>query len=456
MWKKTAIALISLVISLSSAMPSGFSFAETQPPATETIWTVSHVPADDWNAFFLHYQRFLRERLPRAVRNTNDKARDRAARIHNHRELAALLEKFSEVCNTFAHSDAFPAFADPAIPKEDKNKIPGTWNLYRDIPPSAADLWQEACHLRFLALLHASEVDFDALARADEYAEQIAEYETLQKPYRQMKRVWYVKTLGRIMQYADRANVPCDDRLNEQNAGPDVFAGTIRDFRTFLSGRFDRENVELLEFFVTVAEKCETWETDELLRQLLDEAETVATDHCAAVHVDPTATPRKKSEAAELLEWARLDRGMFRRHRLIGQELQIRGHDVNGNVFDATSLEGQVVLLDFWATWCAPCVAEFPHWKTLYEKYHTRGFEIVGYNVDTDMERLAAFLEKNPLPWPVLVREQTLEKGEPPLSTFYGAKKLPVVILRDRQGKVVLLDARGTTLEETLERLFAE
>ena len=113
---------------------------------------------------FLFYQRFLRERLPRAVRKTNDKAQDHAAQIQNHRELVALLEKFSEVCNSFAHSGMFPAVADPAIKKEDKERIPGTWNFYRNIPPNTSDIWQESCYLRFLALLHESEIDFDRLA----------------------------------------------------------------------------------------------------------------------------------------------------------------------------------------------------------------------------------------------------------------------------------------------------
>ena len=465
MCKKTAMPLICLVLAFVAillVLPSGAAFAETQTQpnsptqAVNETWAVSNIPADDWDAFFLFYQRFLRERLPRTVRKTNDKSKDHAAQIQNQRELAALLEKFSEVCNSFAHSGMFPAFADPAIKKEDKERIPGTWNFYRNISPNTSDIWQESCFLRFLALLYESEIDFDRLAQVNEYADQVAEFEPIQKLHRQIKRVWVAKTLYRIDRFADRENVPCDDRLNEQNAGSNAFAEAIREFREFLPTRFDRENIELLENFVDTAEHCRTEETHDLLRQMLVEAEAIASRQVKTLESDPAATAKKKAEAAEMLELIRLDLGMIRRQDLIGQELQIWGHDIDGNAFDTASLEGKVVLLDFWATWCAPCIAEFPRWKMLYEKYHEQGFEILGYSVDTDMERLSTFLEKKPLPWPVLVREKTLEKGEPPLSTFYGAKKLPVVILRDRQGKVVLLDARGKTLEETLERMFAE
>ena len=170
------------------------------------------------------------------------------------------------------------------------------------------------------------------------------------------------------------------------------------------------------------------------------------------------------SDDAELVERIALARGLLRRVELVGKEMPVWGVDLAGNVFDAKTLEGKVVLLDFWATWCTPCVAEFPHLKSLYEKYHDRGFTIVGYNVDRDLEQLSAFLQRNPLPWPVLVREKSLEQdapplskpamSKPPLSTYYGARKLPVVLLRDRQGKVIMMDARGIALEEILERMF--
>jgi hypothetical protein len=64
------------------------------------------------------------------------------------------------------------------------------------------------------------------------------------------------------------------------------------------------------------------------------------------------------------------------------------------------------------------------------------------------------FLARNPLPWITLSQHRTLQAGLPSLSSYYGAKTLPVVLLRDRSGKTVLIDARGQKLDEMLETLF--
>ena len=411
------------------------------------------IPANDWGDFFTYYQRFLHERLPRVVRETGDKAADDAAKLENHRELAALTARLSDACNGFAHSGMFPPVADTDIKKEDKNKIAGTWNFYRNVPPNDADLWQEACYLRFVSLSHEAEVDFDQLEQIREYAEQVAEYETLQKLHVRMKRYWYAKTLERLEKVSDSGLQASDDNS-------EALAKAIRDFRPFLLQHLTVEHIDLAERFVMVSALCPSDEISGLLHSLFDEIQRIGGHGVTALPaanvsdqaiVAGNVSDRLKN--AELVERIELVRGLLRRVELMGKFMPVWGIDLAGNDFDAKTLEGKVVLLDFWATWCAPCVAEFPHLKSLYEKYHDRGFTIVGYNVDSDLEQLSAFLQRRLLPWPVLVREKSLE-GESPLSTYYGARKLPVVLLRDRDGKVVMLDARGVALEEVLEKLF--
>ena len=406
------------------------------------------IPVNDWGELFSYYQRFLHERLPRAVRHTGDKAADHAAKMENHRELAALTARLSDACNGFAHSGMFPPAADPDIKKEDKNKIPGTWNFYRNVPPNAADLWQEACYLRFLSLSHEAEIGFDRLEQIREYADQVAEFETLQRLHVRMKRYWYAKTLDRVEQASGDGLQVSENNPEARSLKSETLSNAIRDFRPFLLQHLTVEHIDLAERFVTASALCPSEDVSGLLHDLLDEA-MAAGIVCAAAE-----ETRDRFKDAELVDRIELARGLLRRVELLGKDLPVWGVDLAGNVFDAKTLEGKVVLLDFWATWCTPCVAEFPHLKNLYEKYHDRGFTIVGYNVDSDLEQLSAFLQRKPLPWPVLVREKSLGKDEPPLSTYYGARKLPVVLLRDRQGKVVMLDARGEGLEEVLERLF--
>ncbi|MCL2118402.1 MAG: TlpA family protein disulfide reductase [Planctomycetaceae bacterium] len=449
---RTTKVCCAILILLLMQMPMR-CLAESNDP-----WVAAGVPANDWGDFFAYYQRFLRERLPRDVRKTGDKAADHAAKLENHRELASLTARLSEVCNAFAHSGMFPAAAGPEIKKEDKNKIPGTWNLYRNVPPNAADLWQESCHLRFLSLLHESEVDFDRLGLIRDYADQVAKFETLQKLHVRMKRVWYAKTL-------DRVELASDTNPEVRSLESEVLlAEAIRDFHPFLMRYLSVEHIELAERFVTIAGVCPSEEISELLHSLIDEAAETATKTVAGNKEQQPGTQRghevtERSDrtfpaAHELVERIDLLSGLLRRQELIGKPMPVWGVDLAGNVFDEKTLEGKVVLLDFWATWCAPCVAEFPHLKNLYEKYHDRGFEIIGFNVDSDLEQLSAFLERRLLPWPVLVREKSLGQDAPPLSTYYGARKLPIVILCDRQGNVISLDARSNGLDEILERLF--
>jgi len=416
------------------------------------------IPTNDWGKFFTSYQRFLHERLPRLVRVTGDKATDHAAKLENHRELAALTARLSDVCNGFAHSGMFPPVADPDIKKEDKNKIPGTWNFYRNVPPNAADLWQEACYLRFISLSHEAEVDFDHLEQIIQYADQMAEFENLQKLYVRMKRYCYAKTLDRV-EKASGFGLQASDL-------EDLLANAIRDFRPYLLRHLTVEHIDLAERFVMASALYPSDEISGLLHELFDEIQHNGGHGVTALPVanasgqETTAgNVSDRLKNAELIERIELVRGLLRRMELTGKDMPVWGIDLAGNVFDATTLEDKVVLLDFWATWCAPCVAEFPHLKNLYEKYHDRGLEIVGYNVDSDLEQLSAFFERKPLPWPVLVREKSLGKGaaplsEMPLSTYYGVRKLPVVLLRDRHGKVVILDARGVAIEEILEKMF--
>jgi len=91
---------------------------------------------------------------------------------------------------------------------------------------------------------------------------------------------------------------------------------------------------------------------------------------------------------------------------------------------DPKTLEGKVVLLDFWATWCGPCIAEFPHLKRLYEQYRDKGLEIVDYCVDSDTEMMYAYLKRNPVPWIVLVKEASRKLDGPLLSSYLRSQEI--------------------------------
>jgi thiol-disulfide isomerase/thioredoxin len=115
-----------------------------------------------------------------------------------------------------------------------------------------------------------------------------------------------------------------------------------------------------------------------------------------------------------------------------------------------------VVLIDFWATWCGPCLEEVPRLKTLYEKYHGKGFEIVGISVDEgeDLTVLKKALEKHQFPWMILADEKRDEAGQMTMTSRFAISTVPRCILVGRDGKVISVEARGEKLEEELQRLF--
>ena len=148
--------------------------------------------------------------------------------------------------------------------------------------------------------------------------------------------------------------------------------------------------------------------------------------------------------------------GMLRRLSLIGNEMEISGTNLDGQPFDQKSLAGKVVLVDFWATWCGPCIAEMPNVLAAFEKYHDKGFEVVGISLDTDRDALETFLKEKEIPWTILYEEPQGQGWQHPLAAYYGITGIPTVILVGRDGKVVSMDVRGEKLGEELAKLFKD
>jgi thiol-disulfide isomerase/thioredoxin len=148
--------------------------------------------------------------------------------------------------------------------------------------------------------------------------------------------------------------------------------------------------------------------------------------------------------------------GTLRRLSLPGKPMEIKGTLLDGTPFNQASLAGKVVLVDFWATWCGPCVAEIPNMIEQYSKYHAKGFEIVGVSLDEDREALVQFVGEKKIPWPVLFEKSEGEGWRHPLATYYGITGIPQLILIGRDGNVITLNARGEKLGEKLAELFKD
>jgi thiol-disulfide isomerase/thioredoxin len=145
----------------------------------------------------------------------------------------------------------------------------------------------------------------------------------------------------------------------------------------------------------------------------------------------------------------------------LGKDAEVKETKRDGKEFDLSEYKGKVVLVDFWATWCGPCLKELPNVIENYNKYHDRGFEVVGISLDNDQEQLDEFFKENKLPWPTLwstkIGDQLVDDPfEHPLAKKYGVDALPSTLLVDKQGKVVALGVSGERLGEKLAELLGE
>ncbi|MDE3100491.1 MAG: TlpA family protein disulfide reductase [Verrucomicrobiota bacterium] len=143
-----------------------------------------------------------------------------------------------------------------------------------------------------------------------------------------------------------------------------------------------------------------------------------------------------------------IGRGLLRRVAVVGKRLPIHFMASNGSSVNLTTLSNQVVLVDFWATWCPHCVQAAPEIKKLYDEYHGRGFQVIGINFDDDTNQALRFIRERDLPWPEYLGGQTNEYG-----ADYGVDLLPEGWLVDRRG--IVQDIHATVnMKAKVEKLL--
>jgi len=184
--------------------------------------------------------------------------------------------------------------------------------------------------------------------------------------------------------------------------------------------------------------------------QLSADAEDLGADAAKAIY-EQYIKLFDEAENRQVASVTKAFQSSIKKLEILGKEIEIAGKTVDGKDFDLKNMKGKVVLVDFWATWCPPCIAEMPNMEAAYKKYHGKGFDIIGVSLDKNDDVIVRFNEGRKIPWASINVEDSRK-----LADRYDVISIPFPVLVDGNGRVASIRARGPQLERMLERLLGQ
>jgi thiol-disulfide isomerase/thioredoxin len=189
---------------------------------------------------------------------------------------------------------------------------------------------------------------------------------------------------------------------------------------------------------------------------------TILTMMCSQSAVSPDLKIRLESLVADTMnndEATELKKNILvvRKLRLLeNKPLAIAAKRTDGKDFTTADWKGKVILVDFWATWCPPCVADLPRMKKAYADYHDKGLEIVGVDNDASAQDVNDFVTKNEMSWPQLFDAASAGPEQlNSITTGFGISTIPMMFLIDKKGILRTVEA-DDNMEDMIPKLLAE
>ena len=237
---------------------------------------------------------------------------------------------------------------------------------------------------------------------------------------------------GKLASFAAYRLIEVDFALKSEEPGTNVLAN-------------QKKWMADLEAFLTKHAKSD--EAPDVLLQLASASEYNADEDKARQYYDRLVKDYASSDAAKKAA------GALKRMDLVGKAIAIKAPGLTGETIDSAQAAGKTLLVVFWATWASPVRADLPDLIKVHEKYHGRGLEVIGVNLDNDRAEADRFQKESKIPW-----SQVFEGGgmESRLAIEYGIFSLPTMFLLDGGGKVVSVAIRtAAELDRQLEKTLA-